>query len=148
MDEQTDAPGPIFAWSSGAFRLGTIFFGLFAIVAVFAVIDRQRTTTVEQFEELSAVGDTVFFQRSTLAQGASPVVATLEGVPLYAANDQKKELKDTNMLRVARDETSGLAIYTPRRTGSRGTGKKEQTTYFVKLGRNDYLEVRPRCAGK
>lgn len=146
MIEKAKAPGTTFSWGAGATRFGAIFLGLFSVVVVFAIVDRARTAGLEQFEEVSAVGDAVYFQRATSRQGA--VAATLNGQPLYPVTDQKKELKDTNMVRVGHDQATGLTIYTPRKARSSEPQKKEQTPYFLKLGRNDYFEVRPRAAGK
>jgi hypothetical protein len=146
MTEKAKLPGTPFCWGTGAMRFGAVFLGLFSVVVVFAIVDHARTARLEQFEEVSAVGDTVYFQRATSRQGA--VVATLNGQPLYPVTDQKKELKDTNMVRVAHDQTTGLNIYTPRKARSSEPRKKEQTLYFLKLGRNDYFEVRPRSAEK
>lgn len=146
MAEKAKTPGTTFFSSRGAVRFGAVFLGLFALVAVFAIIDRARTARLEQFEEISAVGDTVYFQRGDTGQGAPAV--TLNGQPLSPVNDQKKELKDTNMVRVGHDQTTGLTIYTPRKARTSQSRRKEQTLYYLKLGRNDYLEVRPGSAGK
>src|SRR4030095_1950208 len=137
---------PVFG-AKGAVRCGVIFLALFALLLVFAMIDRSRTPQIEQFEEVSAVGDTVYFQRALISRGSPQPIFTLNGQALYPANDQKKEVKDTNMVRAGYDEATGLTIYTPRKTRS-SEAKKEQSAYFVKLGRNDYLEVRARSPGK
>jgi len=147
MDENAKPSAvPVFG-VKGAVRFAAIFLALFALLLIFAMIDRTRTSQIEQFEEVSAVGDTVYFQRALISRGSAQPIVTLNGQVLYPANDQKKEVKDTNMVRAGYDEATGLTIYTPRKPRS-SEAKKEQSAYFVKLGRNDYLEVRARAPGK
>src|SRR4029453_1622041 len=112
--------------AKGAVRFGVIFLALFALLVVFAMIDRTRNTWSGHLEEVGVVGDTVYFKRASVSRGSPQPIVTLNGQPLYPANDQKKEVKDTNMVRAGYDEATGLTIYTPRKTRS-SEAKKEQS---------------------
>lgn len=128
-------------------RLGSALLAAFLLIIALNVIERIREKPLEQFSEVSAVGDSSYFQRPSLddkAALAEPIVA-LDGVALYIVDGNKRELKDTNMVRAGRDAATGLAIYTPRKKEEgKDRGKDAVRTYFVKLGRNDYLQVRSR----
>ena len=129
-----------------AFRFGAALLLALLLIIALALIDRLRERPLEQFLEISAVGDTVYFGRPALdnkAAFAEPV-AVLDGVPLYIVDGNKRELKDTNMVRVGRDAASGLSIYTPRKKDELKPSADSERVYFVKLGRNDYLQVRRR----
>jgi hypothetical protein len=130
-------------WQKGACRFGAVLLAAIVLLGLLATRDRARVEKLEQFEEVSAVGDTAYFRRPAGRQEPALAVATLRGQPLYLLTEDKRELKDTNMLRVARDDASGLAIYTPRKPLPREPGEKTETQYFLKLGRNDYINVGP-----
>jgi hypothetical protein len=72
---------------------------------------------------------------------APPVVATLNGQPLYIIDNEKKELKDTTMLRVGRDDATGLTVYTSRKPPAGAPNPNGKARYYLKLGRNDYISV-------
>ena len=130
-----------------AIRLGSVFLAAFLLIITLNVIERVRGKPLEQFHEVSAVGDDVYFQRPLLDDKtafAEPIVS-LNGVALYLVDGNKRELKDTNMVRAGRDAATGLSIYTPRKKEEgKEHGRDAERNYFVKLGRNDYLQVRSR----
>jgi hypothetical protein len=120
-----------------------ILLGALAVIVVLAVRDRARVADLEHFEESSAVGDTAYFRRPREPQTSSPVVVTLDGQPLYLIDNEKKEVRDTAMLRVGRDDVSGLSVYTPREPLANDPNPDGKPHYYLKLGRNDYMRVGP-----
>jgi hypothetical protein len=124
-------------------RLGGAFLIALAIIVLFAFRDRARVENLETFEEVTAVGDTTYYQPTNDVNA----VAMLDGHPLFRVDNDKKEIKDTAMRRVGRDAATGLTIYIPRKNGTRAT-KTTGEIYFVKIGRNDYIRVRPELPVK
>jgi hypothetical protein len=140
-DVEPVRPGDGLQWPKGAQRLGTVLLGALAVIVVLAVRDRARVADLEHFEESTAVGDTAYFRRSRAAQMPPPVVARLNGQPLYIIDNEKRELKDTAMLRVGRDDAAGLSVYTSRKPPAGDPNPNGKPRYYLKLGRNDYIRV-------
>jgi hypothetical protein len=128
-----------------AWRLGGLFLAAFAVLVIIAFRDRARVFHLEQLEEVSAVGDTTYYRPTNDVN----TVATFEGHPLFRVDNDKKEIKDTAMRRVGRDPATGLSIYVPRKNNHRAAGaKNDDGTFFIKIGRNDYVRVRPEMPVK
>ena len=128
-----------------AWRLGGLFLAAFALLVVCAFRDRARVFHLEQFDEVSAVGDTTYYRPAKDVNA----VATFDGQPLFRVDNDKKEIKDTAMQRVGRAPPTGLSIYVSRKNNRNGSGaKNEPATFFVKIGRNDYIRVRPEMPVK
>ncbi|HEX5176554.1 MAG TPA: hypothetical protein VFV83_05975 [Chthoniobacteraceae bacterium] len=122
-----------------AWRLGALFLAAFAVIIVFSFRDRARVGELEQFEEISAVGDTTYYRPTNDANA----VAAFEGRPLFRIDNDKKEIRDTAMRRVGRDPATGLSIYVLRKSNAAGK-QTDAATFFIKIGRNDYVRVRGR----
>jgi len=121
-----------------AWWLGALFLAAFAIAVIFSFRDRARVYELEQFEEVSAVGDSTYYRPTNDVNA----VATFEGHPLFRIDNEKKEVKDTAMRRVGRDPATGLSIYALREGSAARTVKNDEETFFIKIGRNDYVRVR------
>ncbi len=151
MSEPTDPPpiASIFGGKSAA-RLALALLTGLAVVAAFGVINRPRSAALEQFGELTAVGDPTYLTLPESAQKPPPAAATWEGKPLYPVSYKKLDLRDTKMLRAGRDVATGLTIYrsldpVPPQSGERE--KKGEPMLFLKLAPNAYIKVRATTPG-
>jgi len=141
-------PLPLFAARGARWLAGGLIAGLLLIV-VLTVADRARIHALEHFEENSAVGDTLYFQIPADLSGSPAVAVTFNGQPLTPATVKKYESRDTKMLRVGRDEGTGLAIYAVRDAppGERSVrGAKDDGPYFLKVGPGEYIQLRAAAA--
>ncbi|MDB6172951.1 MAG: hypothetical protein JWL59_2262 [Chthoniobacteraceae bacterium] len=132
-------PSPTFA-GRHAFRLAVALLAGLACVAAFSAVSRSNVAALEQFEETTAFGDTHYFVAPADSHAA---VVNLDGMPLFLAGDEKLERRDTRMARLGRDEATGLAIYTPREATDGKEKVKGKPGWFLKLGPDEYLRLRP-----
>jgi hypothetical protein len=122
-----------------AWRLGAVFLTAFALIIVLSFCDRARVGELEQFEEVSALGDTMYYRPTNDASA----VAAFEGRPLFRIDNDKKNIRDTAMRRVGHDPATGLSIYVSRKNDASGK-RNEDATFFIKIGPNDYVRVRAK----
>jgi hypothetical protein len=127
------------------------WFGWAILAALAAVIllisqEHRRRTPVETYEELTSVGDHSFFKMPEQA-GKNPVAAVIfRGQPLYPAGFHRLRNSDTKMLRAGSDDSGALRIYMNSEPDpqTRDAGaKKSESDYYLKLGEDEYLNVRP-----
>ena len=145
-DEQPLLPTAEFLGSRTAIRLGAILLVGVTVIALLSMRDRSRVALLEQLEEVTAVGDNVYFQAPKQRGASAASVATLNGEPLSAVNYDKVKVSDPDMLRVGHDETSRLTIYRKReRTNSKERERKkpDDAALYVKIAPGEYIEVRP-----
>lgn len=128
-------------WISGALVAGL------AVIAGTTAIDRARVHKLEQFTELTGVGDTAYFVVPTTPLKPPVAAATLNGQLLFPVSYEMLDPRDTNMLRVGRDDATGLTVYRPRKP-LKGEGERpREIFYYLKTAPNRYLKVRPGTPG-
>ena len=101
--------------------------------------NRARLETIVLSE---AVSDSHYFELSKASPpDSSKVIATLKGQPLYLVSDKRHTKDEFELVKIGTDEATGLKIYqAPPK--AKDAGDKD-TTYFLKVGRGEYVKVRP-----
>ena len=117
-----------------ALRLGAALLVGFAAVLAFTLRDAGRVGELEHFEQVTAVGDTNYY----VVPAPPPATAIVHWQDrAWAAVDfVKQDLHDTQMLRVGRDEASGLTLYRPR-------AETKADELFVKRDTDSFYRLRP-----
>jgi hypothetical protein len=116
-----------------AMWLGAAYLVALLVVCIFTAADFASAAKREGFSETTAVGDSNFF-RSPPA--SADQVFTAGGRQFVVASQEKAKIDDTDMVRIARDETSGYTLYTPRSKAGGGV--------YVKIEIGEYLPLKPR----
>jgi len=120
----------------GARQLGVALLAGVAAVVAFTWWDAGRVKEREQFEEVTAVGDGSSFVAPASGAPAGHAVADAGGKTWRVVNGEKLNLRDTRMVRAARDEARGLTLY-------RAKGATKPDELFVKTASNAYLRLAP-----
>lgn len=126
---------PLFA-PRAAVRFAVALLIGFAVVLAFTLRDSGRVADLERFEQTSAVGDTNYFNIPSPLPDPPTAIVQFEGKPWVPVDFDKQDFRDTQMLRVGRDDATGLALYRPRAQANGGD-------LFVKIEPNGYLRLQP-----
>ena len=126
---------PLFA-ARAAVRFAVALLIGFAIVLAFTLRDSGRVADLEKFEQTTAVGDTNYFNIPSPPPDPPTAIVQFEGKPWVPVDFDKQDFRDTQMIRVGRDDASGLALYRPRE-------KPVLPALFVKIQPNGYLLLCP-----
>jgi len=116
-----------------AIWLGAAFLAALLVVCIFTAADFASAAKLEGFSETTAVGDSNYF-RSPPA--TADQVFAAGGRQFVVASQEKAKIDDTDMMRIARDETTGYTLYTPRSKPGGGV--------YVKIDIGEYLPLKPR----
>ncbi len=143
-DEQSPPPNARMEGVHTAWLLGTILLAGVALMAILTVRDRSHVSALEEFKEVSAVGDMTYFQLPKPQQQPPARAATLHGVALYPVSHEKVKVDDPGMIRAARDEASALTLYRTRESieSEKREPAKKEDHYFLKIAPGEYIEVR------
>lgn len=117
-------------------QLGVGLLAGLAFVVAFTWWDASRVPERERFDEITAVGDENFYKAQTGKAVPGEPVAQVDGKLWKVAEPKVHGLRDTQMVRVARDEGRGVMLYR-RRNGAQTEER------FVKAKPNGYLRVAP-----
>jgi len=137
-------PSPIHAqlW---AVRLGAALLVAFVVILGLAFSDNARRRQLETTSEMTAVGDTHYFQPPDAAK-LPAAAATLDGRPLYLTDANSFFVRETHARRVARDPAGGVDIYAL----SHGATDEERQrlgghrrAFLLKTGANEFVAVEP-----
>ncbi len=149
---ELDAPPQsttIFAGRSAA-NLGLALLAGLALVAALGIWSRPKAAELEHFQQVSAVGDAIFFIPPELAQKPPPAAVTWDGKPLYPVSYKKLDLHETKMVRAGRDPQTGLSIYRSLEPVAPQPGEREkkgEPMFFLKIGPGAFIKVRASTPG-
>ena len=105
-----------------------------AAVVAFSVWDATRRGELEEFSEVTGVGDTHIFTIPNPPPAVPRVILTWQGRQYAPATYKKAKIDDTEMRRVHRDETTGLTLYHP--------AEKDAAELFIKVEEGRYLPLK------
>lgn len=139
---QTEPAHEIFAQRQ-AVRLGAALLVALALILILTCRDNAHRSTLEVVVQSSAVGDTNY-ARLPEPEPEPPyqAIAALHGQPLYPTDYKRHERSEADMVRVAVDEATGLAIYQGPPKAKDDETKGPGPAYFLKLGPGEFLRVR------
>lgn len=125
---------PMFAGRT-AMLFAAAFLMAVAAVVVFSAWDATRRTALEEFSEVTGVGDLQTFKIPFPLPGVPQPVLTWQGKQYVPATYKKAKIDDTEMRRVHRDEATGLTLYHP-------AGKEGTQELFIKVEEGRYLPLK------
>lgn len=120
-----------------AFGLGAGLLIALALVLAVAIVDRQRRTRIEGWEEVTAVGDRTYFIPPS--DSAAPAVLTWDAGVLRIATAEREKFRDTGMRKAGLDRATGVSVYAPLAR----PGKESRSGFYVKVAPGEYLPARP-----
>lgn len=127
---------PMFASRTAMLFAATFLMAIAAVVA-FSAWDATRRTALEEFSEVTGVGDLQTFKIPFPPPAVPHPVLTWQGRSYIPATYKKAKIDDTEMRRVHRDEATGLTLYLP-------VGKEGTQELFVKVEEGRYLPLVPQ----
>jgi hypothetical protein len=134
MPRPTNAESePMFAGQT-ATLLATAFLMAIAVVVAFSAWDATRRTNLEEFSEITGVGDATTFKIPVPPPAAPQPIVTWQGRQYIPTTYKKAKIDDTEMRRVHRDEATGLTLY--HRAG------KDAAELFIKVEEGRYLPLK------
>jgi hypothetical protein len=126
---------PMFAGRSAKF-LATMFLMAIAAIVAFSVWDATRREGLEEFSEVTGVGDTHTFKIPNPPPAVPHPILTWQGREYTLATYKKAKIDDTEMRRVYRDAATGLTLYHP-------VGK-DAGELFIKVEEGRYLPLKAK----
>ena len=115
-----------------------------AVALGVTAFDRSRRGQIERMSETTAVGDRDVFTLPAKSAEPHPVAVTVEGRVWRLVSLEKRELRETHMRRVGRDEAAGLWLYRfegdSRRLDDAGKAVPAGG-HYLKTGRDEFAEV-------
>lgn len=129
-----------------AIRLGLVLLVGFAAIIAFSGYDESHRGALETFEEKTAVGDRAFFSLPVEALKPPPAAVVFQGQPLFPVSYQIIEVRDSKMIRAGMAEDVPLRVYVPREPLPPLEGQAEkagQRSYYLKVNRDEFIQVRP-----
>lgn len=134
MSRTTNAESePMFAGKT-AIIFATAFLMALSAVVAFSAWDATRRSDLEQFAEVTGVGDFQTFKIPVPPPAVAQPLLTWQGRQYAPATYKKAKIDDTEMRRVHRDEATGLMLYHPA-----GKGAAE---LFIKVEEGRYLPLK------
>jgi len=122
---------------TAAFGLGAALLAGLVLMLGLALVDRQRRTHLEGWEERTAVGDRHYFVPASDA--TAPAVITWDAGILKVPAAEPVKMRDTGMRKAGSDQATGVSVYTPIEK----PGGKSQSGFFVKVAPGKYLPALP-----
>ena len=126
-----------------ALRFGLAVFVGLSLVVFHVTLDNSVRRSLETVSEITAVGDTAYFQLAKVVK--LPVVGVmLRGEPLYVVSAETIEVRDTHTLLVERDAVRDLRIYQLSAAGTdeeRDRAEKGRKAYLLKTAPNQYVKA-------
>jgi len=132
----SEAP-PLFA-PRAAMWLGVVVLVGFAAVLACTLRDAGREDELEHFDQITALGDTHYFVVPSPPPNPPVAIVQWQGRAWVPVDFEKRDLRDTQMLRIGRDEISGLTLYPPARGHEAGRD-------FRQTGHRQLLPTAPRA---
>jgi hypothetical protein len=117
-------------WLGSAVLIG------FAAVLAFTLRDSGRESDLEHFDQVTALGDTHYFVVPSPPPDPPVAIVQWQGRAWVPVDFTKHDLRDTQVIRIGRDEASGLVLYRPRE------GAKADEL-FVKRDTDSFFLLRP-----
>ena len=134
MSRATNAESePMFAGRT-AMLFATVFLMAIAAVVAFSAWDATRRVALEEFSEVTGVGDTQTFKIPVPQPAVPQPVLTWKGRQYVPTTYKKAKIDDTEMRRVHRDEATGLTLYHP--------SGKDAAELFIKVEEGRYLPLK------
>jgi hypothetical protein len=124
---------PMFAGRTAKLLAAVFLMAIGAIVA-FSVWDATRREGLEEFSEVTGVGDTHTFKIPNPPPAILQPILTWQGRQYTPVTYKKAKIDDTEMRRVHRDEATGLTLYHP--------AGKDAASLFVKVEEGRYLPLK------
>jgi hypothetical protein len=124
--------------------IGWALLAAFSTMLLLASFDARRRRQLESFDEPTAVGDQTLFKAPTEA-GAPTVALNFKGQALVPTSSKHVSERDVRMQRVGLDDSGVYRIYVDQENAEHG--KKGDLNYFLKIGKDEFLEVRPQTPG-
>jgi hypothetical protein len=136
MPRDTDTSShPMFAGRTAKF-LATAFLMAIAAIVAFSAWDATRREGLEEFSEVTGVGDNHTFKIPIPPPAIPQPILTWQGRQYTPVTYKKAKIDDTEMRRVHRDEATGLTLYYP--------AGKDAAELFVKVEEGRYLPLRAK----
>jgi hypothetical protein len=128
-----------------AVRLGEALLIGFAVVILFAGLDNAQRRGLETVQEVSSVGDRVYF-RIPEERTSPPVAAVIfRGDQLLPVSYEPVKIRDTRMIRLGMDDSGQYAVYGSREGLSpenAGIGAQADKFLFLKVAPDEYLKTK------
>ena len=139
---QTELPSD-FPARTCAMRLGAALLVALMWISILTWRDNANRSKLEAIAQTSAVGDTTYLRLpDKLPEPPYPAVAALHGKPLYPTAYKRHEKREADLVRVSKDEATGLTIYQAPPKAKEEDIKDREPTYFLKVGPGEFLKVR------
>lgn len=107
----------------------------FAVVLAFTLRDAGREHDLEHFDQITAFGDTNYFVVPSPPPNPPVAIVQWEDRAWVPVDFIKRDLRDTEMLRVGHDPASGLTLYRPREDA-------KPDELFVKRDTDSFYQLR------
>jgi hypothetical protein len=117
-----------------AMLLVSVFLMAIAAIVAFSAWDATRRGAIEEFSEVTGVGDTHPFKIPNPPPAVPQPILTWQGRQYTPITYKKAKIDDTEMRRVHRDEATGLTLYHP--------AGKDAAELFVKVEEGRYLPLK------
>jgi hypothetical protein len=128
-------PSPLFARRCAVLLMVALVAGL-TLITAFSIVDRSQRQTLEDFQQVTAAGDTAYVPQPRKLENPPQVLAHYDGRALSLVSAEKVKLHDTAMVRVGRDEAAGVFIYTTREPRA-----DEEGFFYLKIDTGEYLKT-------
>jgi hypothetical protein len=121
--------------------IGWALLAAFSTILLLASFDVQHRRQLETFDEATAVGDQTYFKAPADANAAAATVI-FKGQALVVTASKIVSEHDVRMQRVGVDDSGVYRIYVNHDDAEHA--KKGDVHYFLKVGPEKFLELRPR----
>lgn len=114
--------------------LAAVFLMAIAAVVAFSAWDATKRAGLEEFSEVTGVGDVQTFKIPAPVPSVPQTILSWQGKSYAPATYKKAKIDDTEMRRVHRDDATGLTLYYP-------VGKSP-SDLFIKVEEGRYLPLK------
>ena len=136
MPRDTDTKSEPMLAGRTATLLAIAFLMAIAAVVAYSAWDATRRGELEEFSEVTGVGDTHTFKIPNPTPAVPQPILTWQGRKYAPVTYKKAKIDDTEMRRVHRDEATGLMLYYP--------AGKDANELFVKVEEGRYLPLKAK----